>query len=30
MGRAAFGFAAIACAAAGIVMAVKNFKKLKN
>ena len=30
MGRAAFGLVAIACAAAGVVMAVKNFKKLKT
>jgi hypothetical protein len=30
MGRAAFGFGAIGCAAAGIVAAVRNFKKLKR
>jgi hypothetical protein len=28
IGRAAFGFVAIACASAGIVAAVRNFKKL--
>lgn len=30
IGRAAFGFAAIGCAVAGIVTAVTNFKKLKS
>jgi hypothetical protein len=30
MGRAAFGFGAVGCAAAGIVAAAGNFKKLKS
>ena len=30
IGRAAFGLGAVACAAAGIAMAVKNFRKLKH
>jgi len=30
IGRAAFGLGAVGCAAAGIAMAVKNFRKLKH